>query len=82
MWAEWDNPSNFSLRSSRIRVDLVWYESRTTAKRDQYNWMVQKMDGNLQVEYHYFGFIFLTRQGSAGNYNPVMTSYESVDDDC
>ena len=38
--------TNFFLRSSRIGVDLLSYESKTTDKREQYDWMVEK---NLDV---------------------------------
>ena len=37
---------NFSLRSSRNRVDLILYEKKTTDKREQYDWMAEKnLDG-------------------------------------
>ena len=38
---------NFFLRSSRIRVDLPSYESKTTDKRGQYDWRAEK---NLDEE--------------------------------
>ena len=33
------------LQSSRIRVDLLSYDSKTTDKRQQNNWMAKKMEG-------------------------------------
>ena len=30
------------LRSNRIRVDLLSYDSKSTAKREQYDWMTEK----------------------------------------
>ena len=33
---------NFSARSSRIRVDLLSYESKTTDKRQQNDWRAKK----------------------------------------
>ena len=37
---------DFFLRSGRIRVDLLSYESKTTDKREQYDWRTEKnLDG-------------------------------------
>ena len=41
---------NFILRSSRIRVDLLSYESIPTDKRWQYDWRAEKnLDGYSKV---------------------------------
>ena len=40
----------FFLRSSRNKVDLLSYESKTTDKRGQYDWKAEKnLDGYLYV---------------------------------
>ena len=37
---------NYFLQSSRIRVDLLSYESKRTDKREQYDWRAEKnLDG-------------------------------------
>ena len=41
-----DYSTKFFLGSSRIRVDLLWHESKTTDKREQYDWRAEKnLDG-------------------------------------
>ena len=35
-------PSNFFLRFSRIRVDLLSYDTKPTDTQDQYDWMSKK----------------------------------------
>ena len=47
----------FFLRSSRIRVGLLSYESKLTDKRGQYDWRAEKnLDG-----YVFLSSMFLTR---------------------
>ena len=45
-WKETETArSDFFLQSSRIRVNLLSYESKLASKREQYDWMPEKMDG-------------------------------------
>ena len=47
---QWDTRPNFLVRSSRVKVDLLSYESKTTNKRQQNDWRAKKnLDEPVQI---------------------------------
>ena len=47
--------SDFFLRYSRNRVDLLPYKSKPVDEQEQYNWMAEKkLDGNKEKKWNVF----------------------------
>ena len=59
--------TNFFLRSSRNKVDLLSFESKTTDKREQYDWMGEKIWTGI--------FMFLTKMAATSRQTTWPTSF-------